>query len=163
MAAKSKTSDGNYFENFSVGQDFTHAIPRTVTAGDVALYSALYGPRFVFNCSDPFAQSLGLERAPLDDLFVLHYIAGKSVTDISLNAIANLGYAGLTYRTPVYPGDTLRSTSRVTGLRQNKNGESGIVYLDRLQSARRGCFGIRALGHGEKGRHVPSCSRNRNP
>lgn len=130
MAAKSKTSDGNFFENFSVGQEFTHAIPRTVTAGDVALYNALYGSRFVFNCSDPFAQSLGLERAPLDDLFILHYIAGKSVTDISLNAIANLGYAGLRYRTPVYTGDTLRCTSRVTGLRQNKNGESGIVYLD---------------------------------
>ena len=130
MAAKSKTSDGNFFENFSVGQEFTHAIPRTVTAGDVALYNALYGSRFVFNCSDPFAQSLGLERAPLDDLFVLHYIAGKSVTDISLNAIANLGYAGLRYRAPVYTGDTLRCTSRVTGLRQNKNGESGIVYLE---------------------------------
>lgn len=130
MTVKSKTSDGNFFENFSVGQEFTHAIPRTVTVGDVAVYNALYGSRFVFNCSDPFARSLGLEGAPLDDLFVLHYIAGKSVTDISLNAVANLGYAGLRYRAPVYPGDTLRSTSRVTGLRQNKSGESGIVYLE---------------------------------
>ncbi len=130
MSVQSKTTAGNFFEDFSVGQEFTHAIPRTVTAGDVALYNALYGSRFVFNCADPFAQSLGLARAPVDDLFVLHFVAGKSVTDISLNAVANLGYAGLRFRTPVYPDDTLRSTSRVTGVRQNSSGESGIVYLE---------------------------------
>jgi len=42
----SKTSAGNFFEDFRVGALIRHATPRTITAGDVALYDGLYGPRF---------------------------------------------------------------------------------------------------------------------
>ena len=52
-----KTARGNFFENFSLGQEIVHATPRTVTEGDVALYTALYGSRFAVNCSDPFAMT----------------------------------------------------------------------------------------------------------
>ena len=70
-----------------------HATPRTLTVGDVALYTGLYGPRFAVQSSDAFAQAIGYPRAPLDDLLVFHIVFGKTVPDISLNAIANLGYA----------------------------------------------------------------------
>ena len=51
------------------------------------------------------------------------------MADISLNAIANLGYAGCRFGVPVYPGDTLVSDSQVIGLRQNKDGKTGVVYV----------------------------------
>ncbi|HMR62608.1 MAG TPA: MaoC family dehydratase [Anaerolineae bacterium] len=124
-----KTKPGNYFEDFRLGQEIIHATPRTVTEGDVALYTALFGSRFAINSSAPFAATLGLERAPLDNLLVFHLVFGKTVPDISLNAIANLGYAGGRFGQPVYPGDTLSTTSTVIGLRQNRDGQSGVVYV----------------------------------
>ena len=90
-----KTSPGNFFEDFRIGQHIPHATPRTVTVGDVALYNGLFGPRFAVQSSDAFAQTIGYPRAPVDDLLVFHIVFGKTVPDISLNAVANLGYAGL--------------------------------------------------------------------
>ncbi len=125
----SKTKPGNYFEDFRLGQEIVHATPRTVTEGDVALYTALCGSRFAINSSNPFAVELGLERAPIDSILAFHIVFGKTVADISLNAIANLGYAGGRFGQPVYPGDTLSTTSSVIGLRQNKDGKTGVVYV----------------------------------
>lgn len=124
-----KTNPGNFFEDFRLGQTIVHATPRTITEGDVALYTSLYGSRFALTSSTPFAQSLGLERAPIDSMLVFHIVFGKTVPDISLNAIANLGYAGGRFGAVVYPGDTLSTTSKVIGLRQNKDGKTGVVYV----------------------------------
>ena len=124
-----KTVRGNFFEDFTLGQEIVHATPRTVTEGDVSLYAALYGSRFALNCSDPFARDLGLERAPLDDFLTFHFVFGKTVPDISLNAVANLGYADCRFLAPVYPGDTLSARSTVIGLKENSNGKTGVVYV----------------------------------
>ncbi len=125
----SKTNSGNFFENFHVGQILHHATPKTVTAGDVALYGGLFGARFAVQSSDDFARSLGYPTAPVDDLLCFHIVFGKTVADISLNAVANLGYADCRFLMPVYPGDTLYATSQIIGLKQNSNGKTGIVYV----------------------------------
>jgi 2-methylfumaryl-CoA hydratase len=125
----SKARLGNYFEDFSVGQVLVHATPRTLTTGDVALYTGLYSPRFAVQSSDAFAEAIGYPRAPLDDLLVFHTVFGKTVPDISLNAVANLGYAECRFLKAVYPGDTLTATSEVIGLRENTNRASGVVYV----------------------------------
>lgn len=125
----SKARLGNFFEDFSVGQVLVHATPRTLTSGDVALYTGLYGPRFVVQSSDAFAKAIGYRQAPLDDLLVFHTVFGKTVPDISLNAVANLGYAECRFLKAVYPGDTLSATSEVIGLRENANKTSGVVYV----------------------------------
>ncbi|TCT00542.1 MaoC family dehydratase [Aquabacter spiritensis] len=124
-----KTSSGNFFEDFFLGQVIRHATPRTLTVGDASLYSALYGTRCAVQSADSFAQAIGYPRAPVDDLLVFHTVFGKTVPDISLNAVANLGYAGGRFLAPVYPGDTLHAISEVIGLRENSNGQSGVVYV----------------------------------
>ncbi len=124
-----KTNPGHFFEDFAVGKELLHATPRTVTEGDAALYTALYGTRFALNSSDAFAQSLGLPRAPLDDLLVFHVVFGKTVPDVSLNAVANLGYAECRFVSPAYPGDTLATKSHVIGVKENSNGKTGVVYV----------------------------------
>lgn len=124
-----KTNPGNFFEDFKLGQVIRHATPRTVTEGDAALYMALYGPRFAVQSSDAFAKAIGYAQAPLDDLLVFHVVFGKTVPDISLNAVANLGYADCRFEKAVYPGDTLSSQSEVIGLRENSNRETGTVYV----------------------------------
>jgi 2-methylfumaryl-CoA hydratase len=134
----SKTHAGNFFEDYRIGQVMAHAVPRTVTGGDRALYTALYPTRFALYSSDDFARSCGLPASPIEDLAAFHLVFGKSVPDISLNAVANLGYAEGRFLLPVYPGDTLRAQSEVIGLRQNSNGKSGVVYVRTIGTNQRG-------------------------
>jgi 2-methylfumaryl-CoA hydratase len=124
-----KTNPGRFFEDYRVGEVIDHAVPRTVAEGERALYHALYPARHALYSSDVFAADCGLEGSPLDDLIAFHIVFGKSVPDISLNAVANLGYAQGRWLAPVYPGDTLRSSSEVIGLKQNSNGKTGVVYV----------------------------------
>ena len=129
MDAATKTNPGNFFEDFTLGQRIDHATPRTVTAGDRALYGALYPTRFALPSSDEFAAACGLSPAPVEELIGFHIAFGKTVPDISLNAVANLGYAECRFRRPVRPGDTLRSSSEVIGVKENSNGRTGVVWV----------------------------------
>src|ERR1700746_1915781 len=125
----SKANPGNFFEDFRLGQVIQHATPRTVTVGDAALYTALYGSRVSLQSSHRCAQAIGYPLAPIDDLLVFHIVFGKTVPDISLNAVANLGYADFRFLKPVYPGDTLTASSEVIGLKDNSSRKPGVVYV----------------------------------
>ena len=125
----SQAGAGNFFEDFRLGQVIRHPTPRTVSTGDAALYLGLFGSRFAVQSSDAFARAIGYPHAPLDDLLVFHIVFGKTVPDVSLNAIANLGYAACRIRAAVYPGDTLSAVSEVIGLRETSNRQSGVVYV----------------------------------
>ncbi len=126
---KAKTNPGRFFEDYKVGQVISHAVPRTVAEGERALYHALYPARGALYSSDVFAGNCGLDGSPVDDLIAFHVVFGKTVPDVSLNAVANLGYAEGRWILPVYPGDTLRSESEVIGVKENSNGKSGVVYV----------------------------------
>lgn len=134
----SKTNPGNFFEDFTVGQVIDHATPRTVTEGDRALYGALYPTRFALPSSAEFAAACGLAPAPVEELVAFHIAFGKTVPDVSLNAVANLGYAECRFHRPVVPGDTLRTRSEVIGLKQNSNGRTGVVWVRSTASNQRG-------------------------
>ena len=125
----SKINYGNYFEDFSIGQKIVHPLPRTVSEGDVSLYIAFTGSRFSLHSSDIVAREIGYKKRPIDDVLMFHLTFGKSVQDISLNAIANLGYAEISFPNPVFVGDTVSMTSTVIGLKENSNGKSGVVYV----------------------------------
>ena len=124
-----KTNSGNFFEDFKLGQTLHHATPRTLTEGDRALYNGLFGARFAVQSSDEFARGIGYPRSPVDDLLVFHIVFGKTVPDVSLNAVANLGYADGRFLKPVFPGSTLSAASDVIGLKENSSRKTGIVYV----------------------------------
>ncbi len=124
-----KTNPGRFFEDYEIGQVIAHAVPRTVSGGERAIYHALYPARHALYSSDEFARACGLPESPLDDLAAFHIVFGKSVPDISLNAVANLGYAEARWLRPVYAGDTLAASSEVIGLKQNSSGKTGVVYV----------------------------------
>ncbi len=124
-----KTNAGRFFEDYRVGEVIVHAVPRTVGDGERALYHALYPQRFALASSDAFARACGLPGSPLDELIAFHTVFGKTVPDVSLNAVANLGYAEGRWLRPVWPGDTLTATSEVIGIKENSNGTSGVVWV----------------------------------
>jgi 2-methylfumaryl-CoA hydratase len=125
----SRPIEGYFLEDFEVDRVFRHATPRTLTAGDVSAYIALTGARNPVHCSEPLARSLGHPSCPVDDLLVFNIAFGKTVPDISYNAVANLGYADVRFRAPVYVGDTVSCESRVIGVKENSNGQAGVVYV----------------------------------
>jgi len=119
----------NFFEDFTLGRVFRHATPRTLTTGDAAAYLALTGARNAVHCAEPVARAIGHRASPMDDFLVFNVAFGKTVPDISYNAIANLGYADVRFVAPVYAGDTIACESKVIGLKENSNGRSGVVYV----------------------------------
>ena len=123
------TKLGRFFEDYAVGDIINHATPRTLTEADASLYTSIYPTRFALQSSKEFAKSCGLQNRPLDDLIVFHTVFGKTVPDISINAVANLGYAEGRFFSTVFSGDTLSVLSEVIGLKQNSNGKTGIVYV----------------------------------
>jgi len=125
----SKTNPGRFFEDLRLGEEIPHATPRSLGPGERALYIALTGSRFAVQSSHDFARSIGYASAPLDDLLVFHIVFGRSVPDISLNAVANLGYAEVRFGVPVHDGDSLTASSVVIGLKENSNRETGVVYV----------------------------------
>src|SRR3569623_644153 len=142
----SKVFTGRYFEDFRIGQQLVHAVPRTLHGGDISSYFQLTGDRHPLARSTELARSLGFPRALMPDLLVFHIVIGKAVADISHNATANLGYADVRFLRPVYPGDTLVAESEVIGLREVSSGEAGVVY-------------VRTRGTNQKGQEVLSFVR----
>ena len=124
-----KTSAGRFFEDFRLGQTIPHPTPRTLNSGDASLYSALTGARFAPQSAETFARAIGYPASPIDDLLAFHVVFGKTVSDVSLNAVANLGYADCRFLKPIFPGDTLSAISQVIGLKENSNRQSGVVYV----------------------------------
>lgn len=124
-----KANNSRFFEDFTLNEVIQHATPRTITTGDCSIYIALYGSRNPLFCSEPFAQSLGYKTTPIDDLLAFHIAFGKTVPDISVNAVANLGYADVRFIQPIFVGDTLSTSSQVIGLKQNSSGKSGVVWV----------------------------------
>ncbi len=133
-----KTNAGNFFEDFTLGQVIEHATPRTITEGDRAIYGAIYPTRFAVPSSAEFAASVGLSPHPVEEMVGFHVAFGKTVPDVSLNAVANLGYAECRFHQPVVPGDTLRTRSEVIGLKENSNARTGVVWVRSTATNQRG-------------------------
>ena len=124
-----KHSLGNFFEDLYPGLEIIHATPRTITEGDQSLYIALTASRYPLHCDAEFAKSLGFRREVVNDLLTFHIVFGNSVPDISLNAIANLGYSDVRFGQTVYPGDTLKSSTTVLARKESSKGDAGVVWV----------------------------------
>ena len=125
-----KNFKSRYFEDYKLNEEINHSVPRTITDGDVAIYLSTTGSRFPLNYSAEFSKTLGLKKIPIDDILLFHLVFGRTVPDLSLNAIANLGYAGVKFHKPAFVGDTLNASSKIIGLKENSNGKTGTVYVE---------------------------------
>lgn len=124
-----KNFKSRYFEDYKLNEEINHSVPRTITDGDVSCYLASTGSRFSLNYSIEFSKKLGFKSTPIDDVLLFHLVFGRTVPDLSLNAVANLGYAGVIFHNPAFVGDTVTASSKIIGLKQNSNGKTGTVYV----------------------------------
>jgi 2-methylfumaryl-CoA hydratase len=148
-----KTNPGRFFEDDRPGAVIPQAMPRPVRARERALDHALSPARHALASSDAFARACSRPGSPLAELILFPTGFGKTVPDISLNAIANLGHAEERFRSPLWPGDRLTAASAVIGLRKNANGQSGVIRVRTTkQPARPGAADRCAPGDGQEAR-----------
>ncbi len=131
------TPSGLFFDDFQLGQILQHGVPRTITEADATLYTALTGSRFALHCASTVAQCAGFKHMPIDNLLLFHIAFGKTVNDISLNAVANLGYAEVSFKQAAFANDTISVSSEVIGLKENSNGKTGVVYVHSIATNQR--------------------------
>jgi len=120
---------GRYFEQWQVGDTIAHAVTRTVTETDNVLVSALTHNPQPMHLDHEVAAASEFGRPLVNSIYTFGLMVGVSVSDTTLGTlVANLGYDELTFPAPVFVGDTLRSESKVLGVRESKSRpKAGIV------------------------------------
>ncbi len=130
MGTRRLVRRGRYFEEFEVGQRFTHHWGRTLAAAESSLFSTWTMNANPLYFNEPYARRMGHPTCPVNPLLSLNVIFGLSVEDLSEQALAHLGYWNLRFASPVYPGDTLFSSSLVLDLRPSESkADRGIVHV----------------------------------
>ncbi|CAN7747398.1 MaoC family dehydratase [Variovorax sp. LjRoot84] len=139
---------GLWFEEFSVDQVFEHEIRRTVTEADnVWFCGATYNPAAI-HIDAEYCKGTEFGRPLMNSIFTLGLVIGLSVQDTTLGTtVANLGMTDVRFPSPVFAGDTIRSTTKVLEVRDSKSRpNAGIVtFLHQ--------------GFNQKGQEVSTCKR----
>lgn len=123
---------GLYFEEFEIGQEFHHALTRTVTEADNLLFCALSHNPQPLHLDAEFSKQTEFGQRIVNSLFTLSLMIGVTVSDTTLGTtIANLGMNDVAFRHPVFLGDTLRTTTKVLEKRASKSrSDAGIVVFE---------------------------------
>ncbi|MCA1653459.1 MAG: MaoC family dehydratase [Sphingomonadales bacterium] len=120
---------GRYYDEWQVGDHVVHAVTRTVTETDNVLVCALTHNPQPMHLDHEVAAASEFGRPLVNSIYTFGLMVGVSVADTTLGTlVANLGYDALTFPSPVFVGDTLRSESKVLSLRESKSRpNAGIV------------------------------------
>jgi acyl dehydratase len=121
---------GRYFEDFEVGDVFEHALGRTVLSTDNAWFTLLTQNTAPIHFDAHYAAQTEWRRPLVDSTFTLALVTGQSVSDVSQNVMANLGWDAVRLPNPVFEGDTIYSRSEVLAARPSRSRPNvGIVTV----------------------------------
>lgn len=123
---------GLYFEQFSVGQRFEHAVRRTVTETDNVLFCALTMNPAAIHLDAEYSKGTPFGQPLVNSVYTLGLLVGLSVYDTTFGTtVANLGWEEVKFPKPVFVGDTLRAETTVVALRESQSRpDSGIVTFE---------------------------------
>ena len=123
---------GRYLEDFARGTVFRHPRGFTVDKGVARSFAAAFLHANPLYLNDEYAQAHGFSASPVCPQLVFNVVLSLGVQNDSEKAMANLGYYNARFLRPVYPGDTLRSLTRVHDRRERGEGKPGIVHIHTL-------------------------------
>lgn len=121
---------GRVFEDFEVGDIYEHPLGRTVTQADNIWFSCVTMNTNPIHFDANYASHTPFKRPLVNSCFTLALVTGQSVIDLTMNAVANLGWDEVRLVAPVFAGDTLYARSEVLEVRhsQSRPGQ-GIVRV----------------------------------
>jgi acyl dehydratase len=121
---------GRFFEDFEVGDTYRHALGRTVLPVDNSWFTLLTQNTAPLHFDRHYAAQTEWKQPVVDSTFTLALVTGQSVSDVSQNVMANLGWDEVRMPAPVFEGDTIYSDSEVLELRGSKSRpDVGIVKV----------------------------------
>ncbi len=121
---------GRFFEDFEVGDVYRHPLGRTVTTTDNIWFTLLTQNTAPIHFDHHYAAQTEFGQPLVDSTFTIAFVTGQSVTDISQNVMANLGWDEVRLPNPVFEGDTIYSQSEVLSKRESKSRPNvGIVTV----------------------------------
>ena len=131
---------GLYFEEFFVGQEFHHALSRTVTEHDNTMFSLMTMNPQPLHLDAHFAEGTEWGQRLFNSYYTLAILVGMSVYDTTLGTtIGNLGMTDVRFPKPVFAGDTLRAHTKVVSLRESKSRpDAGLVEFEHTATNQRG-------------------------
>ena len=123
---------GLYYEQFSVDQEFVHPWTRTVSEMDNILFSSLTMNVQPLHMDAHFSEGTEFGQRLVNSIFTLGLMVGMSVNDTTLGTtVGNLGFTEMKFPKPVFHGDTLRSRTKVLGMRESRSRpDVGIVEFE---------------------------------
>ena len=122
---------GRFFEDFEVGDVYEHPLGRTVTTTDNIWFTLLSQNTAPIHFDHNYASQTEFGKPLVDSTFTLALVTGQSVTDISQNVFANLGWDEVRLPAPVFEGDTIYSQSEVLEKRESRSRQNvGIVKVE---------------------------------
>ena len=121
---------GRFYEDFEVGDVYEHPLGRTVTETDNIWFTLLTQNTAPIHFDSNYAAQTEFEKPLVDSTFTVALVTGQSVTDVSQNVMANLGWDEIRLPNPVFEGDTIYSQSEVLEKRESRSRENvGIVTV----------------------------------
>lgn len=120
---------GRHYDDFLPGAVYAHPWDVTVDDGMLAFFAASFQDALPTYASRTAARALGLRDRPIHPLLLLNLGISFSVQDVSEQAIAHLAYIDVRFPSACYPGDTLRASSRVIGVKPVSTGDKGVVHV----------------------------------
>jgi len=122
---------GKYFEDFSIGAVYKHAISKTVTESDNNLFCLLTMNHHPVHLDVEYAKSTQHGKILVVGPYIFSLTVGMSVGDISGKAIANLNYESVTHDGPVFIGDTIHAETEILEKRSSRSKEDrGIIHVE---------------------------------
>jgi itaconyl-CoA hydratase len=122
---------GRFFEDFEDGDVYEHPLGRTVTTTDNAWFTLLTQNTAAIHFDHHYASQTEFGKPLVDSTFTLALVTGQSVTDVSQNVFANLGWDEVRLPNPVFEGDTIYSRSEVLEKRESRSRpDIGIVKVE---------------------------------
>jgi itaconyl-CoA hydratase len=121
---------GRVFEDFAVGDVYEHPLGRTILDADNVWFSCLTMNTNPIHFDAEYAARTEFKKRLVNSCFTLSLVTGLSVTDLTVNGVANLGWDAVTLPHPVFEGDTIYSRSEVLDARESKSRpDVGIVRV----------------------------------
>ena len=124
---------GRFYEDFDIGDIYKHPLGRTVTNVDNIWFTLLTQNTAPIHFDAHYASKTEFKKPLVDSTFTVALVTGQSVTDISQNVFANLGWEEIRLPNPVFEGDTIYSESKVLEKRESKSRKNvGIILVKTL-------------------------------
>ncbi len=125
---------GLYYEEFTVGMEFSHALTRTITEMDNTMFCAMTHNPQPLHLDEEFAKKSEFGARIVNSLYTLGLLIGVTVSETTLGTtIANLGMNDVRFTNPVFHGDTMHAESTVKEMRESKSRpNAGLVVFEHV-------------------------------